>query len=77
MAWAGGGIYLGLNAARVGHELEDLSLGLLEGWAGDVGHEDAGALLCEEDGRLEADAPVSVSTPSGQGMAALLTRPRQ
>jgi hypothetical protein len=45
-------------------QLLDLGLGLFQRGVGDVGHKDVGALLGEEDGRLEADAAVSrVSVP--------------
>lgn len=48
--------YLDLDLLRVGDELLDLGLGLFEGLGGDVGHEDVGALLGEQDGCLKANA---------------------
>jgi hypothetical protein len=50
------GMYLGLDAGSIGDELLDLGEGLLQSRLGDVGHEDAGALLGEEDGGLKANA---------------------
>jgi len=50
--------YLGLDALGVGNELEDFGLRLLEGWGSYVSQHDAGALLGEEDGCLEADTTV-------------------
>jgi hypothetical protein len=53
--WVGVEAHLGLDAGR-GDELLDLGEGLFEGRFGNVGHDDAGTLLGEKDGRLEANA---------------------
>lgn len=45
-----------LDAGGIGNKLLDLGSGLLEGREGDVGHQDGGTLLGEEDGGLEANA---------------------
>ena len=41
--------YNGFNAGCVGHQLLDFGFGALDGFGGDVGHEDVGALFGEED----------------------------
>lgn len=51
-----GGTNKDLDAGGIGNKLLDLGSGLLEGREGDVGHQDGGTLLGEEDGGLEANA---------------------
>lgn len=53
---------------RRGHELQDLGLGLLEGWRGDVGQEHCGALASKEDGGLETNATVGGEAAVSEGV---------
>lgn len=54
-----GPTYDRLDAAGVRHQLLDLGQRPVQRLLGDVGHEHVGALLGEEDARLETDASVS------------------
>ena len=47
---------VGFEAGRVVDYGADFFEGGVEGWGGDVGHEDCGAFAGEEDGGFEADA---------------------
>lgn len=38
------------------NELLELEGGFVKGWLGNVGHEDVGAFLCEENACFQADA---------------------
>lgn len=51
--------YHRLDTGGVGHKLCDLGLGLCKGGLRDVGHQDAGPLLGEENACLETNATVS------------------
>jgi len=50
-----------LNAACAWDELLDFGEGLFQSLSGDVGHQDIGALLREENGGLETNASGDVS----------------
>jgi len=62
--WGGYRTYEDLDAGSIGDELLDLCGGLFESRLGDVGHEDGGALLCEENRGLKTNATAIVSIVS-------------
>lgn len=50
--------YDDLDAGSVGHKLLDLGKGLFESRGGNIGEEDAGTLLGEEDGGFETNTTI-------------------